>query len=191
MTGFLGIFKKVFHVWKRLRLSLRIAVLLVIGIIGTVWAKSYWYNTITLMSGSTTVGTIYEWYYLANGCAGHHWCDQSGYSYETEGCAGQELTSVGRPRQYNTSTCPEITGGNRGSDGDDEKIEEKEGDGGKGYSYTCSTFTGYFSAQSGGTQYIGQAGFLPNTCTFDSNTTLYARYQRNRCCNMYCCRFNW
>lgn len=44
-----------------------------------------------------------------------------------------------------------------------------------------SVFNGYYSAQSGGTRYITNAGALPSNTTFSANTTLYAQYSTASC----------
>ena len=44
-----------------------------------------------------------------------------------------------------------------------------------------SVFNGYYSAQSGGTRYITNAGALPSNTTFSANTTLYAQYSAASC----------
>ena len=46
---------------------------------------------------------------------------------------------------------------------------------------TNSVFNGYYSAQSGGTRYITNAGALPSNTPFSSNTTLYAQYSAASC----------
>ena len=46
---------------------------------------------------------------------------------------------------------------------------------------TNSVFNGYYSAQSGGTRYITNAGALPSNTTFSANTTLYAQYSTASC----------
>ena len=46
---------------------------------------------------------------------------------------------------------------------------------------TNSVFNGYYSARSGGTRYITNAGALPSNTPFSSNTTLYAQYSAASC----------
>ena len=46
---------------------------------------------------------------------------------------------------------------------------------------TNSVFNGYYSAQSGGTRYITNAGALPSNTPFSSNTTLYAQNSAASC----------